>query len=170
MGVGKSSIGQRVALELSYKFFDSDAVIEQRVGKTIPEIFATEGEPSFRAYEKEFIDSGHPANGCVISCGGGLILQEGMQQQLKAKGVVICLFASVETIIKRIGGNKGDRPLLNVDNREARIRQLFAERETAYLNAGTCIATDNRSMSGTMPLTTPAAICAFSTVKLYSTS
>ena len=73
MGVGKSVIGQRVALELGYQFFDSDAVIEKKIGKKIPEIFATEGESGFRAYEREFIDFGHPTEGCVISCGGGLI-------------------------------------------------------------------------------------------------
>ena len=83
MGVGKSAIGQRVALELKYKFLDSDAVIEQQVGKSIPEIFETEGESNFRGYEREFIDSGHPTEGCVISCGGGLIMQRGMQQQLQ---------------------------------------------------------------------------------------
>lgn len=146
MGVGKSTVGQRVALKLEYEFFDSDSVIEKQVGKSIPEIFATEGESSFRAYEREFIDSGHPAEGCVISCGGGLIMQEGMQRQLKKKGVVLCLFASIETIIQRTSrGN--NRPLLNVDDPETRIRQLFAERESTYLNSGTCITTDNRSMT-----------------------
>ena len=146
MGVGKSAIGKRVALELKYKFLDSDAVIEERVGKSIPKIFATEGESSFREYEKEFINSGHPNEGCVISCGGGLVLQEGMQQQLKEKGVVICLFASIETILQRTSRNK-NRPLLNVDDPEARIRQLFAERESTYLSSGTCITTENRSMT-----------------------
>lgn len=146
MGVGKSAVGQRVAAEMRYQFFDSDVAIEKKTGKSIPKIFATEGESSFRNYEREFIDSGHPAEGCVISCGGGLILQEGMQQKLKTKGVVICLFASIETIIERTGRNN-NRPLLNVADPEARIRQLFAERESTYLSSGACISTENRSFA-----------------------
>ena len=96
MGVGKSTIGIRLARELNYSFFDSDDVIEKRAGKAISEIFANEGEAVFRQYEREFIDSGHPNEGCVVSCGGGLIVQEGMAEQLKSKGVVVCLSASIE--------------------------------------------------------------------------
>jgi len=146
MGVGKSAVGQRVARELNYSFFDSDEVIEQRVGKVIPEIFASEGEDTFRKYEREFVASGHPAEGCVISCGGGLVVQEGMSAQLKSKGIVVCLFASVETVVKRTQrGN--NRPLLNVEDAEARIRTLFAERESIYMNSGICITTDGRSIA-----------------------
>lgn len=146
MGVGKSTVGIRLARELNYSFFDSDDVIEKRIGKTISEIFADEGEAAFRQYEREFIDSGHPSEGCVVSCGGGLVVQEGMTEQLKSKGVVICLSASVESIIRRTQRNK-NRPLLDVDDPEARVRKLFAEREPIYMNAGICISTEGRSGS-----------------------
>lgn len=146
MGVGKSAVGSRLAHELNYSFFDSDEVIEKRVGKTIPEIFAEDGEAAFRRYELEFIESGHPAEGCVVSCGGGLVVQEGMAERLKSKGVVICLFASIESIFRRTQRNK-NRPLLNVDNPEARIRELFAAREQIYMNAGICISTEGRSIA-----------------------
>ena len=145
MGVGKSAVGSRLAHELNYSFFDSDEVIEKRVGKTIPEIFAEDGEAAFRRYEREFIESGHPAEGCVVSCGGGLVVEEGMTERLKSKGVVICLFASIESIFRRTQRNK-NRPLLNVDNPEARIRELFAAREQIYMNAGICISTEGRSI------------------------
>jgi shikimate kinase len=146
MGVGKSTVGNRLARELNYSFFDSDEAIEKRVGKTIPEIFADEGEAAFRQYEREFIDSGHPAEGCVISCGGGLVIQEGMTERLKSKGIVICLFASLESILKRTQRNM-NRPLLNVDDPEARIRELLAAREPIYMNAGICISTEGRTIS-----------------------
>ena len=146
MGVGKSVVGSRLARELNYSFFDSDEVIEKRVGKTIPEIFADEGEATFRQYEREFIDSGHPAEGCVVSCGGGLVVQEGMTEQLKSKGVVICLFASIESIIRRTQRSK-NRPLLSVDDPEARIRELYAKREPVYMNSGICISTEGRPIS-----------------------
>jgi len=68
-----------------------------------------------------------------------------MSERLKAKGVVICLFASAECIIERTGRNN-KRPLLNVENPEARVRQLLAEREPVYMNAGACISTEGRSM------------------------
>jgi shikimate kinase len=145
MGVGKSAIGRRIARELGYKFLDSDDCIEQQVGRKIPAIFAAEGEARFRAYEREFIDCGHPAEGCVVSCGGGLVVPEGMSALLKSKGIVVCLFASVESILERTSRNK-NRPLLNVEDPEARIRQLLAEREPIYMNAGTCISTEGRTI------------------------
>lgn len=146
MGVGKSTVGIRLARELDYSFFDSDEMIEKRIGKSIPELFADEGESAFRQYEREFIDSGHPAEGCVVSCGGGLFVQEGMPEKLKSKGVVVCLFASVESIVSRTQQSK-NRPLLSVDDREARIRELFAERDPIYRSAGICISTEGRPIS-----------------------
>jgi shikimate kinase len=146
MGVGKSAIGRRVARELGYKFFDSDDCIVKQVGKKIPAIFAADGEARFRAYERDFIESGHPTQGCVVSCGGGLVVQEGMSELLKSKGVVVCLFASVESIIERTSRNN-NRPLLNVADPEARIRELLAAREPVYMDSGACILTDGRTIS-----------------------
>jgi shikimate kinase len=146
MGVGKSALGRRVARALGFRFFDSDQVIESEAGKKIPEIFRDEGEAAFRRMERDFIDSGHPDSGCVVACGGGLVIQEGMAERLRAKGVVICLFASPESIIERTRRNK-NRPLLNVEDPEARIRELLAAREPIYMNAGICISSEGRSMT-----------------------
>lgn len=145
MGVGKSAIGRRVAKELGFKFIDSDHEIEALKGRTIPEIFETEGEARFRQYEREFIETGHPEAGCVVSCGGGLVVQSGMKELLKRKGVVVCLFASVESILERTSRNS-NRPLLNVQDPEARVRQLLAEREPIYMDSGACITTDGRTI------------------------
>lgn len=145
MGVGKSAIGRRLSRELGFDYLDSDNVIEAQAGKKIPEIFATEGEARFRQYEREFIESGHPPEGCVVSTGGGLVVQPGMSDLLKTKGVVICLFASADTIIERTSRNK-NRPLLNVENPAERVRQLLAEREPIYMNSGACITTEGRSI------------------------
>lgn len=146
MGVGKSAIGRKVARELGYRFIDSDHKIESKAGRKIPQIFAQEGEAAFRKMECDFIDSGHPDGGCVVSCGGGLVVQEGMSDKLKEKGVVVCLFASPECIVERTSRN-ANRPLLNVENPEERVRELLAEREPIYMNAGTCITTEGRSMT-----------------------
>lgn len=145
MGVGKSAIGRRIAGELGYRFLDSDHCIEKEQGKRIPEIFEESGEAHFRQLERDFIEKGHPEEGCVISCGGGLVVPEGMKDRLREKGVVICLFASVESIIERTARNK-NRPLLNVPDPAAKVRALLKEREPIYMAAGTSISTDGRSI------------------------
>lgn len=143
MGTGKSVIGRKLSELLNYSFIDSDDWIEQREGQPIPEIFQTRGEAYFRSCERDFIESGHPAEATVVSCGGGLIIPEGMVEQVKEKGRLFCLFASPETILKRTQNNP-NRPLLQGEDPEARIRTLMAEREPIYLKAGTLITTDQR--------------------------
>lgn len=146
MGTGKSVVGRAVARELRLRFIDTDAAIEMEQGRPIPEIFAQEGERFFRSLEREFIRSGHPPRGCVVSCGGGLVVQPGMAEAVRKRGIVVSLFASAETIVRRTKGNP-HRPLLNVENPEQRIRELLMEREPHYLAAGPAIMTDGRTLS-----------------------
>ncbi|MEY2999905.1 MAG: hypothetical protein RL648_119 [Verrucomicrobiota bacterium] len=143
MGVGKSLIGRQLSRVLRMGFVDSDQAIEQRAGRSIAQIFATDGEAAFRALERDFIESGHPSVGMVVSCGGGLPVQPGMADLLREKGVVVCLFASPETVLERTLGNP-KRPLLNVENPAERIRQLMAEREPIYKICGIGISTEGR--------------------------
>ena len=142
MGVGKSAIGRKVAKELGFQFIDSDHEIERKVGKKIPQIFESEGEARFRQYEREFIESGHPATDCVISTGGGLVVQPGMKDLLKEKGVVVCLFASVESIVERTSRNS-NRPLLQVESGKADPR--FAGRARTDLYGCGSVYLDRRS-------------------------
>ena len=74
MGVGKSVIGRSVAAELGMRFIDSDRAIEKEQGCRIADIFKAEGEARFREYERRFVESGHPSHGCVVACGGGLVI------------------------------------------------------------------------------------------------
>jgi shikimate kinase len=143
MGTGKTTVGRAVALKLGYQALDSDHEIERTMGKSVAQIFATEGEPAFRALERKFVESGHPDRAVVVACGGGLVVQPGLLGLLEARGVVICLHASLETILQRVG-QTGTRPLLSVEDPEARLRRLFAEREGIYKRAGTVILTDSR--------------------------
>ncbi len=145
MGVGKTTVGRAVAHKLGYLLLDSDHEIERAVGKPITEIFAKDGEAAFRAMEREFIEQGHPPTGCVVACGGGLIVQPDMIELVSSKGVIICLHASIETILHRTSHSK-HRPLLNVDDQEARIRTLFALRDPIYRKAGSTILTDARPL------------------------
>ena len=145
MGTGKSTVGRAVAHKLGFTLVDSDHEIERQQGKTIPEIFANEGEPAFRGMEREFIERGHSAARTVVSCGGGLVVQPGTLALLKGKGVVICLHASIETILERTSRHQ-HRPLLSTENPEERIRVLYAAREPIYKQSGTVILTDGRPL------------------------
>ena len=146
MGTGKSTVGRAVAQKIGFDVVDSDHEIERTQGKTIPEIFANLGEPAFRVMEREFIERGHPASRTVVSCGGGLVIQPGMLELLQSKGVVICLHASIETILARTARQR-NRPLLEVEDPEARIRSLYAVREPIYRKSGTMILTDARPLT-----------------------
>ena len=143
MGTGKTTIGRAVAHRLQFQLLDSDHEIERQEGRSIPDIFATAGEAAFRELERRFIESGHPAARCVVACGGGLVVQPGMLTALQDRGVVICLHASLETILKRTALNK-NRPLLHTDNPMERLRTLYAAREPVYKRAGAVILTDQR--------------------------
>ena len=137
MGVGKSAIGRRLAHELGARFTDSDQAIEQQAGLTVKQIFEQSGEATFREYERRFVETGHPASGQVIACGGGLAVQPGMLAQLKQRGIVVSLFASEATILKRTRKNK-QRPLLNVEN-PAEKNSCPATGAFAHLYAGECL-------------------------------
>ena len=143
MGTGKSAVGRGVARHLKFRFIDIDRVIEEKAGKPITEIFADEGEEAFRAMERECVECELPAGGCVISCGGGLIAQPGMAELLKSKGMVIALFASVETICERTGRNDR-RPLLQCEDPEAKVRELMQQRFPDYCKACASVSTDKR--------------------------
>ena len=145
MGTGKSTVGRQVAKQLGFRFLDSDHEIERLQGKPVSRIFAEEGEPRFRELEREFIEEGHPVDRCVIACGGGLVVPPGMLELLRSKGVVICMHAPIETILQRTM-HTNHRPLLQVDDREQRLRDLYAQREAIYRRTGTMVLTDSRPL------------------------
>ena len=145
MASGKTTAGHYAARKLNFQFIDTDQAIEEKFGKPIAAIFETEGEAAFRVMEREFMESGHPASGCVVSCGGGLVIPPGMAELVAKKGIAVCLSATPETILERTRGRK-DRPLLNVPNPEARIRELLAERGPRYQAVGNVLSTDDRTM------------------------
>lgn len=143
MGTGKSTIGRQLAQQLHYQFFDSDQAIEAKAGLPIAEIFEQAGEAAFRELEREFIESGHPQEGCVISCGGGLIMQPGLKEVMQKRGIIVSLFASAETIYERVRHHR-HRPLLNVENPLAEIQRLLEVRLPVYREAGVGVLTDGR--------------------------
>jgi len=145
MGTGKTTVGRAVAQRLGFTLVDTDAEIERLQARTISQIFAESGEAAFRTMERDFIEHGHPAERTVVACGGGLVVQPGMLELLKQRGVLVCLHASIETILDRTARHR-TRPLLAVDNPEDRVRTLFAQREPIYKRSGTVILTDSRPL------------------------
>lgn len=141
MGTGKSVVAHGLAARLNYIRMDVDEVIEAEQGRTVADIFASEGEPHFRALEKAFIEHGHPDEGVVVSCGGGLPIQPGLFDMIAARGNVVALFAAPETIFERTQQD-AERPLLNGENRLDIIRNLLAERHDIYRQAQVCVQTD----------------------------
>jgi shikimate kinase len=145
MGTGKTTVGRAAAQRLGFAYLDSDHEIERMQGKTVAEIFAGAGEPAFRAMEREFVTRGHPPARAAVACGGGLVIQPGLGAELHSRGVVVCLHASLETILERTG-RQTHRPLIAGENPEGRLRALYAERESIYRSAGTLILTDGRPL------------------------
>jgi shikimate kinase len=143
MGAGKSAVGRALAERLGLPFADSDAEVEARVGCSVREIFAREGEPAFRRHERDVLAAwaGRPA---VVALGGGAIAQPGAVARLRAAGRVVYLRASPETLAARVGGGEG-RPLLaglDAAGRVERLRALLAEREIHYGRADVVVDTD----------------------------
>lgn len=145
MGTGKSVLGRNIARLLGMRFIDSDQWIERNEGRPITRIFAEEGEAYFRALEAAFVEDGHPEKGCVVACGGGMIVPEGMYEKLEKKGIVLALYASPETILRRTS-RSSKRPLLNVENPEEKVLSLLRERDPVYRKVKLGVMTDQRSV------------------------
>ena len=99
-GCGKSTIGKRLAAEQGKKFVDTDALVEQKAGKSIPDIFAQEGEAAFRALEAEVIETVGKENGQVIATGGGSVLNLENVRNLKQNGTVVFIKRDLDKLAK----------------------------------------------------------------------
>ena len=131
MGTGKTSTGRLLAGRLGRHFVDIDRKIEQESGLAISEIFARHGEAYFRAKEKELVARVSRYRRAVIATGGGVVLDPANMERLRAGGVIVCLTASVETILERTG-RRSTRPLLARPDREEIVARLLAERAPLY--------------------------------------
>jgi len=145
MGTGKSSAGRLAADILRFTFLDTDRVIEARAGSTISELFAQQGEPVFREWERRIVEELTRRSKTVIATGGGLPLDEANIVSLKSHALVLCLWASPETIFERVR-HHDHRPLLNEPEPLERIRTLLAVREPHYRQADVLLNTERRSV------------------------
>ncbi len=148
MGSGKSTIGRLLAIKVGYKFIDLDTLIQNKTGKTIPEIFKLEGEGKFREYETEVLWSQKDNTNAIISTGGGAPITSANRRFFKENVYTIFLNVTLDEVLKRTGKQK-ERPLLNQPREE--LESLYNYRLPIYLSlANLVIQTDKK---------TPLEIC-----------
>jgi len=131
MGAGKTTVGRHLAELLGREFLDSDQEIERKTGATIPWIFEKEGEKGFRNRETMVIDELTARSHLVVATGGGAVTQLPNREFLKQRGIVVYLYTPVEIQLQRTYRDK-NRPLLQVENPEQKLRDLLAIRDPLY--------------------------------------
>lgn len=135
MGTGKTIVGQALAEKLDMNLVEMDWFIEQEAGMSIPEIFSKENEIGFREREIAATKKIAGEKSCVIACGGGIILNKINTDRLKVSSVIVYLTASPGTILKRVSGEAGQRPLLEVEDQLKTIKEMLKYRGPYYERA-----------------------------------
>ena len=131
MGSGKTTLGKILSKKLDKNFYDSDHVIEEKLGVDVPMIFEYEGEAGFREREKDSLKELVSKKNIVLATGGGIILSKSNRDLLSENGIVIYLKSNQKDLIKRMKNDK-TRPLLKEGNIEEIIKKLCKEREPLY--------------------------------------
>lgn len=131
MGAGKTTVGRLLAKHLGKAFHDSDHEIERRTGVNIPLIFEIEGEAGFRARESAVIDELAKLDDIVLATGGGAVLSPHNRETLAAAGTVVYLRATPEELWARTRHDR-NRPLLQTADPQAKLRDLFQQRDPLY--------------------------------------
>lgn len=130
-GSGKSTIGRQLGRRLGLPSIDSDTVVEQRLGCSIRDFFEREGEAAFRDIEAQVIDELSTNHHGVMATGGGSVLRPENRRNLKQRGTVIYLHSSPEEVYRRVRHDQ-NRPLLQVGDPMARLRELYKGRDPLY--------------------------------------
>ncbi len=147
MGAGKSSVGRVLARKLDRPLLDSDELIEHRTGRTVREIWSTDGEAAFRELETQaLVDALGDDEPSVVAAAGGVVLSEANRVALATSDAhVVWLLANVEILIDRVK-NGAHRPLLD-DDPEAMLRRMYADRESLYQEvADAIVSVDHRTV------------------------
>ena len=145
MGSGKTAVGRALAKSLRWEYIDSDVIIEDKENRLISAIFDEDGEEYFRQAEEDVLEQICSSVKQVISAGGGAITRTKNQEIFKKNGLTIYLYADPEVIWQRVKGH-GHRPLLNVDDPQAKIAELLNKRESFYNKADITVDTSKLSI------------------------
>lgn len=131
-GVGKSSVGRRLAARLGWPLLDTDALIAATAGRTVAQIFADAGEPHFRDLESTALQQAFAITPCIVSTGGGIVLRPENRALLCARAFVVWLDAPTETLVARLQAHDEARPLIGGVDPAARLETLRAARAGLY--------------------------------------
>ena len=143
MGSGKSSVGRPLAEALGYRFLDADTSLEQVAGRSIPELFAGEGEAGFRELEAVVLNQIAAWHSLVVATGGGVVTRPQNWGQLR-QGVVIWLDAPDALLLQRLAADPTPRPLMQAEDPASRLAELLQERRPLYAQADLHIVQDGR--------------------------
>ena len=151
MGVGKSSVGKRLASLLGFRFVDADDEIEEAAQMTIPEIFDAHGEDYFRDGERRVIARlmGDQRSGTVIATGGGAFCNDETRAQILDEGIAVWLDSDIDTLVERTA-RKNNRPLLQGGNPRDILARLREERRPYYSQAPIEVHSGNSPHSDTL--------------------
>lgn len=145
MGAGKSTVGRALAEITGREFVDTDLVLQGRLGRTIAQVFQVYGEDTFRDHETSVLRA-LESTPSILSTGGGIVLREENWTEFERLGTTIYLQASLETLIDRLEKGKKKRPLLLVEDWEARLGQLLEARTPIYERAEVTVNVDGAEM------------------------
>lgn len=135
MGSGKSSVGRLLSSLTGFALVDTDTLVAQKAGRSIPEIFRMEGEDAFRAIETEVLRGLVGRIGLIVATGGGVIISEENRSLLRQIGAVVWLDASTDQLHQRVKHSR--RPLLQTEDPRRTIEELYRAREPLYREAAT---------------------------------
>ncbi|MEE9272151.1 MAG: shikimate kinase [Robiginitomaculum sp.] len=152
MGVGKTTIGRRLAKRLDLPFYDSDDEIEFASGRTIKGYFKEHGEEAFRAGERKVITRILGQGSMVLSTGGGAFIPEKTRTVLRKNSLTVWLKADFDTVMERVNRQRNKRPLLDVENPEAVMRKLMDARYPLYAQAHITVKAEGSTHSQTVGL------------------
>ena len=145
-GSGKSSVGKKLAKNLSYNFLDTDRIIEKTTSLSIDETISTKGEKEFRSIETQVLSKIDFSQNNVISTGGGLPTEKDNIRIMKNNGSIIWLKASIDSIYDRLKNSKEIRPLIGNHIEKENIESLYNSRQSVYNIADVSIDTDNKNL------------------------
>lgn len=145
MGTGKTSVGKCLARELNLKFIDTDDLIEKEAGICINEIFAKFGEEYFRRLESKVIAEVSSDENMIIATGGGAVINPANLLALKKNGILVCLTASIDAILSRVGSGD-ERPLISGGDKREKISNILKSREPFYKKADVIVDTTTKSI------------------------
>ena len=131
-GSGKSTVGRYLATRLNLPLYDTDAIIESEAGRNAAEIFARDGEASFRQRESAVLAAVLAKAPCVIATGGGIVTVPANTEAIRQQAFVVWLDATTSAILTRITGHRQPRPLLQGENPYERLEQMRQKRSALY--------------------------------------